>query len=565
VSLSRPIDRALGTALLAIWVLFFGLSIASQFRHPGYTSVFVASPSDPNTYPTLTSFRPWLEGRHSGLRIGDRLLRVGDAELRGVGPYGFYVRVAEQNARDRQLPVVFERAGVRGETSLPVGSYAIFWPFLLPSLAFAVTAWLLLFRARPSPMVHAFAHAFGCIALVFATYVAGSRLETYAATAVNLAAWSLVLPLVVRASMCFPREEMPTGRLARWAPWVFAIVGPLVASSRFGTPFASDIGESGAFGVMALAFATVVVVMTRNYPGADPIGRRQLRWVLLGFYLAAIPPMAGSALAAFDLRLTPIANLTLAATAIFPLSILVAVVRYNLFDIDRLISGTASYSILVLLLALGGELLLEPLSARAAASVGIDPSTGQITFVVVLAAILIPVQRTWRPLVDRIFFHQGHLLERRVEELLGEIARTSDTASAMQRTGAGIDGAFRPEFCALYEARQEAFEPTYVSGSRVFSAIAADSDAIRALETKVAPIRLDSRGTAPSAVRQSGSPVAGAAVIVPLRPSGAPTAFVAIGPKRSGDVYTSTDLSLLSALAHAVSTRPGGGVPHQTS
>lgn len=565
MSLLRPIDRALGAALLAIWVLFFGLSVASQFRHPGYTSVFVASPADPNGYPTLTSFRPWLQGRQSGLRIGDRLLQIGDADLRGLGPYSFYVRVAGQNARDRQLPVVFERAGVRGETSLPVGSYAIFWPFLPPSLAFAVATWLLLFRARPSPMVHAFAHAFGCIALVFATYVAGSRLETYAATVVNLAAWSLVLPLVVRASMCFPREEMPRRRLACWAPWIFAIVGPFVASSRFGTPFASDIGESGAFGLMAAAFATVVVVMTRNYPGADPIGRRQLRWVLLGFYLAAIPPMAGSALAALDLRLTPIANLTLAATAIFPLSILVAVVRYNLFDIDRLISGAASYSILVLLLALGGELLLEPLSARAAASVGIDPAAGQVTFVVLLAAILIPFQRTWRPLVDQLFFREGQLLERSVEELLAEIARTPDAASAMQRTGAGIDRTFRPEFCTLYEARQGVFEPTYFSGSRNFSAIAADSDAIRALETRVAPIRLDSRGTAPPAARQSGSPVSEAAVIVPLRPEGAPTAFVAIGPKRSGDVYTSTDLSLLSALAHAVSTRPGGGLLHQTS
>jgi hypothetical protein len=555
----------LGAVLLPIWVLFFGLSVASQFRHPGYTSVFVDSPADPDAYPTLTGFRPWLEGRQSGLRIGDRLLRVGDADLRGVGPYGFYVRVAEQNASDRQLPVVFERVGVRGETSLAVGSYAIFWPFLVPSLAFAAVAWLLLFRARPSPMVRAFAHAFGCIALVFATYVAGSRLETYAATAVNLAAWSFVLPLVVCASMRFPREEVPTGRLARGAPWIFAIVGPLVASSRFGTPFASDIGESGAFGLMALAFATVVVVMTRNYPGADPIGRRQLRWVLLGFYLAAIPPMAGSALAAFDLRLTPVANLTLAATAIFPLSILVAVVRYNLFDIDRLISGTASYSILVLLLVLGGEVLVEPLSARAAASVGIDPTAGQITVVVLLAAILIPFQRTWRPYVDRIFFAEGHLLERSVEELLAEIARTSDAASAMQPCGAGIDRVFRPEFCTLYEATQEAFEPTYVSGSRNFPAIAADSDAIRALETRVAPIRLDSRGTAQSAGHQAGPSVAGAAVIVPLRPRGAPTAFLAIGPKRSGDVYTSTDLSLLSALAHAVSARPGRGVPHETS
>jgi hypothetical protein len=42
---------------------------------------------------------------------------------------------------------------------------------------------------------------------------------------------------------------------------------------------------------------------------------------------------------------------------------------------------------------------------------------------------------------------------------------------------------------------------------------------------------------------------------MPLRCEGAPNAFVGIGPKRSGDVYTSTDLSLLSAVAHGVSAR----------
>jgi hypothetical protein len=561
----RPIDRVLLAVLVPTWVFFFGLSAASQFRHPGYTSVFVASPAEADDYPMLTGFRPWLPGRDSGLRIGDRLLRVGDADLQGVGPYGFYVRVAEQDARERQLPVVFERAGERGETSLPVGSYAIFWPFLVPALAFAVTAWLLLFRARPSPMAHAFAHSFGCIALVFATYVAGSRLETYAATGINLAAWSLVLPLVVRASMRFPLDQTPMGRPARWGPWIFAIVAPLVASSRFGTPFTSDMGESGAFGLMALAFATVVVVMTRNYPRAQPIGRRQLRWVLLGFYLAAIPPMAGSVLAAFDPRLTPIANFTLAATAMFPISIVVAVARYNLFDIDRLISGAASYSILLLLLALAGEVLFESLSARAAASVGFNPDAGQVIFVLLVAVALVPAQRAWRPYVDRISFAEGRSLEASVEELLEELSLATDVETVMRRTGAGIERAFNPEFIVIYERAGEVFEPTCVTASREFPPIAADNQGIRALETKVAPIRLDPRGAVPASAGQMVPLVSGAAVIVPLRPGGAPSTFIGIGPKRSGDVYTSTDLSLLSAVAHAVSVKLVRGIPHQAA
>jgi adenylate cyclase len=43
-------------------------------------------------------------------------------------------------------------------------------------------------------------------------------------------------------------------------------------------------------------------------------------------------------------------------------------------------------------------------------------------------------------------------------------------------------------------------------------------------------------------------------VVVPVRQDDALAAFLCLGPKRSGDVYTSTDLSLLAAVAEKVST-----------
>src|SRR5439155_17945985 len=45
----------------------------------------------------------------------------------------------------------------------------------------------------------------------------------------------------------------------------------------------------------------------------------------------------------------------------------------------------------------------------------------------------------------------------------------------------------------------------------------------------------------------------GAAVLLPVTRSDFLTAFVALGPKRSGDVYTVTDLALLAAVADKVS------------
>jgi hypothetical protein len=210
-------------------------------------------------------------------------------------------------------------------------------------------------------------------------------------------------------------------------------------------------------------------------------------------------------------------------------------------------------------LALGGEVLFEPLAARAASFVGLDPGAGQVAFVVLLAAALVPAQRAWRPYVDRIFFAEGRSVGESVEELLTEISHATGASAVTQLTGEGIERGFHPEFCVVYERAGEVFEPIYLSGSRECPAIPADSQVIRVLETKVAPVRLDPRGVPPTLVGASDLPVPGVAVFVPLRSHGALIAFIEIGPKRSGDVYTSTDLSLLSAVSHAVSLQLEAG------
>jgi hypothetical protein len=72
-----------------------------------------------------------------------------------------------------------------------------------------------------------------------------------------------------------------------------------------------------------------------------------------------------------------------------------------------------------------------------------------------------------------------------------------------------------------------------------------------------------SRGNKPLAL-DLGKPLAELEVelLVPLRPNGALAAFLCLRRKLSGDVYTSTDLSLLATVAHHVSgelSSIGGG------
>jgi GAF domain-containing protein len=78
------------------------------------------------------------------------------------------------------------------------------------------------------------------------------------------------------------------------------------------------------------------------------------------------------------------------------------------------------------------------------------------------------------------------------------------------------------------------------------------------LATRLAPIPLDNRGDSTKPLVTSPETAIafeqlGAALLVPLRPGGEATAFVCLGGKRSGDVYTTTDRALLASVGHAAS------------
>ena len=92
--------------------------------------------------------------------------------------------------------------------------------------------------------------------------------------------------------------------------------------------------------------ATFIVLLTRNFHRADPLGRRQLKWFVYGIYIGTMPVLAADMVITLDPSWWWLHEIATTAVALIPLCIFIAIVRFNLFDIDRLISATAAYTIL---------------------------------------------------------------------------------------------------------------------------------------------------------------------------------------------------------------------------
>src|SRR5690606_25896388 len=111
---------------------------------------------------------------------------------------------------------------------------------------------------------------------------------------------------------------------------------------------------------------------------AGPIGRRQLKWVLLGIYVGTVPVLLTDVVAALEPALWWLHEVAVMAEIVIPLCVLVAIVRTNFLDVDRLITGAAVYSVLSVLV-LAAVLLAVPQIARAASeAVDLDPHTVQL-------------------------------------------------------------------------------------------------------------------------------------------------------------------------------------------
>jgi class 3 adenylate cyclase len=553
-----PLDKALVLILVPIWVVCFALGVRTQVRGGGYTVGLALSVEDADHYPELTGeFSRLLHQSdplaEAGLRAGDRLIRLGNADLRGVDTLGLVTRTVDETRGELSVPLVFERNTERFAISLPVPPVSIIRPIVAASFAMAVSALFLLFRGRPTPTVRAYFH----LALIWAipnANFAGSGLELYAWYGTFVAAGFVMFPLAFRFAFLFPDDREPEGRWHKIWPWIFAAQGGF-AALLFSNWM--KIGETGWSAVVALALVALLTVATRKYRGAGRVARRQMKWVVFGTYCAVVPMAIAAGMSAFDPRFGWLFFASFWVVPLLPLSLVISVVRFNLFDIDRLLSAAASYNVLAVVLGAGALIVVPRIAEAASGLVGIDPATGQVALSLMLAAVAIPAHQQLRPQIDRVFFKERYALDHGIAELLPSLSTCADTRELTERAGAGLQRLLRPEACVVYAAAEQSYAPVFAEGRAVPPAFEADSPLIGTLRGRHTPLSLSDAGRRPDETPlgpfdRAALETLGAEVVVPVRQDDALAAFVCLGPKRSGDIYTSTDLSLLAAVAQTV-------------
>ena len=263
----------------------------------------------------------------------------------------------------------------------------------------------------------------------------------------------------VALGITLPALLVPDGHLRsrRWRPVVaVAVAGPVLAvvgNSLFPRqleetlrPIDNPFGLAGAAGTVAgavgaaglvlwvasmLAALASLVLRFRASRGTE---RQQLRWVAAG---------AAGAVAGLLVGMAGVV-VTYFAVLCVPVGVAVAVLRYRLWDLDRLVSRTVTYALVTALLVLP-YLLILPAATRLVEGSG---SLAVAAATLAAAALFQPLRRRVQDLVDRRFNRARY-----------DAARTVEGFAVRQREQVDLD-ALRAELLAVVD---QSMQPTRAS------------------------------------------------------------------------------------------------------
>jgi hypothetical protein len=263
-----------------------------------------------------------------------------------------------------------------------------------------------------------------------------------------------------------PSGSLPSPRWRWWARLAAAVpvgfllalaVGPGLVIPPYDEvidPVSAPALASAVAAVVAVSFTVAIggltvgawslVVRFRRARGTE---RQQLRWVAFAAALT-VPP---AAVVLFGVVVDTTATVVLLVAlgvcmALLPLAIGAAVLRYRLYDLDRIISRTLAYGLLTLLLGGGYALVVLGLGQLLGRDNGLVVAAATLA----VAAAFRPARRRIQRAVDRRFNRRRYDAARTVQAFAVRLRQQVDLDALTAELLAVVDQTVQPTQVALW-------------------------------------------------------------------------------------------------------------------
>ena len=351
----------------------------------------------------------------------------------------------------------------------------------LVALAFAVVGLLVALRQPRNSMGWLLLAGSVLVALNFAAayyaeldYRLGHHLPLGAVALVLQPSWAPGIVSFGLAVLLFPDGRLPSPRL-RWILRVYLAIGAVWAGGAvaitIGAIAAGNVrvdasgnlvsidsphGDTEWWGIVQIVFFALLVAIAIGSLAGQAVRfrrstgerRQQLKWLLSGTAVAMPGLGLSIALGSATGFLGVLGGIGFALVAALPIGIGVAVLRYRLYDIDRLISRTLAYGAVTALLAGAyvGLVLLATRELRFSSEVAVAVST------LAAAAAFNPVRRRVQHAVDRRFNRARYDADLIVAAFAARLQDTADPDATTLDLGETVQRALEPAHLSLWIA-----------------------------------------------------------------------------------------------------------------
>jgi hypothetical protein len=285
-----------------------------------------------------------------------------------------------------------------------------------------------------------------------------------------ISSWILppIIVLQVFSFLLFPTGRLPSRRWM-WLAWLTvaaAVAGTISSAFSVGAnaglgPVQNPLGIEGfskVYGAV-LTFLTLLVVAAAFSPfarlrRAGGVERQQIKW----FAYAAAATVGGLVLAYMipnSIATPPWFErvgyvLLIATTPAIPVSIGIAILRYRLYDIDRIINSTLVYGSLTVMLGatyFGSVVVLQQVFRTLS---GQQSTVAVVASTLAIAALFNPLLRRVQSFVDRRFYRRKYDAAKTLEAFSAKMRDDTDLDTLSSDILAVVRETMQPEHVSLW-------------------------------------------------------------------------------------------------------------------
>jgi hypothetical protein len=290
-----------------------------------------------------------------------------------------------------------------------------------------------------------------------------------------ISSWILppIIGLQVFSFLFFPTGRLP-GRRWMWLAWLTVastVVGTISSAFSFGAnaglgPVQNPLGIEGFSNVYdaILTLLTLLIVPAALSPfarlrRAEGVERQQIKW----FAYAAAATVVGIVLAYMipnSIDTSPWFEwagyaLLIATTPAIPISIGIAILRYRLYDIDRIINRTLVYGALTVMLVLVYVGSVVGLQFLLRSFAGQESQLAIVASTLAIAALFNPLRRRVQAVADRLFYRRKYDAAKTLEEFSAKLRDETDIDALNSELLSTVRKTMQPEHASLWLRESE--------------------------------------------------------------------------------------------------------------